>query len=152
MRLMLIAVGRRRAGPEQDLFDQYAKRLTWQLDLKFVEAKKGREGAALKTREGELLTSALPQGAVVVALDERGRSLGSEDFARKLGDWRDGGRRDIAFVIGGADGLDDDLRGRADLVLSLGKQTWPHQLVPALLVEQLYRAQCILAGHPYHRA
>lgn len=152
MRLTLVAVGRRKAGPEQDLFDQYARRLTWPLTLKLVEAKKGLEGDALKAKEADLLAAALPAGAVLVAMDERGKSLGSGDFARQLGAWRDGGQRDIAFIIGGADGLDDSLRKRADLVLSLGRQTWPHQLVPALLAEQLYRTQCILAGHPYHRA
>lgn len=152
MRLTLIAVGRRKAGPEQDLFDQYARRLTWPLALKLVEAKKGLEGEALKAQEADLLTAGVPPGAVVVALDERGKSLSSPEFAEKLGSWRDGGARDLAFLVGGADGLHEDVRKRADLVLSLGRQTWPHQLVPALLAEQLYRGQCILSGHPYHRA
>ena len=86
-----------------------------------------------------------------MALDERGRQLGSRDFAQKLGAWRDQGVAEIAFVIGGADGLAESLRRRADLTLSLGQMTWPHMLARAMLVEQIYRAQQILAGHPYHR-
>ncbi len=151
MRITIIAVGRRKKGPEQDLFDQYKARLPWPLDLKLVEEKKPLSGDALKAREAELLLNAVPDGAVLVALDERGKTESSPDFAARLGDWRDGGARDVAFVIGGADGLAEEVRSRADFVMSLGKQTWPHQLVPALLAEQLYRGYAILTGHPYHR-
>ncbi len=151
MRLTLIAVGRRKAGPEQSLYEQYRGRLPWPLDLKLVEEKKPLTGAKLMAREAELLLGALPDGATLVALDERGKSLASPDLAEKLRRWRDDGVRDLAFVIGGADGLDEAVRRRADLVLALGPQTWPHQLVPALIAEQVYRAHCILTGHPYHR-
>tara|TARA_B100000965_G_C19350800_1_gene651709 strand:+ start:37 stop:507 length:471 start_codon:yes stop_codon:yes gene_type:complete len=151
MRITIIAVGRRRQGPEQDLFEQYKGRLPWPLDLKLVEEKKPLSGDALKMREAELLTAALPDGATVVAMDERGKSLASPDFADRLGAWRDDGVRDLVFLIGGAVGLAEEMRKRADMVLSLGKQTWPHQLVPALLAEQLYRGHAILTGHPYHR-
>ena len=116
-----------------------------------VEEKKPLSGDTLTAREAELLSAALPDGATVVAMDERGKSLASPDFAARLGAWRDDGVRDLAFLIGGADGLAEEVRKRADLVLSLGKQTWPHQLVPALLAEQLYRGHAILTGHPYHR-
>jgi 23S rRNA (pseudouridine1915-N3)-methyltransferase len=105
----------------------------------------------LKAREAELLLAAAPEGATLVALDERGISDTSPKFAERLNVWRDGGVRDLVFLIGGADGLASDLRKRADFVMSLGKQTWPHQLVPALLAEQLYRGHAILTGHPYHR-
>ena len=88
---------------------------------------------------------------MVIALDERGKNLTSADLARKLGQWRDEGRADVAFLIGGADGHGPGVKERADLVLSLGAMTWPHMLVRALLAEQLFRAQCILEGHPYHR-
>ena len=152
MRIFIVAVGRRKSGPEQALFEQYAKRLTWPLAVKLVEAKKGLEGDALKAQEAGLLVAAVPPGATLVALDERGKSLASADFAARLGGWQDDGVRDLAFLIGGADGLHDDIRKQASLVLSLGAATWPHQLVPALLAEQLYRGQCILSGHPYHRA
>lgn len=151
MRITIIAVGRRKKGPEQDLFEQYKGRLPWPLDLKLVEEKKPLSGDALKAREAELLLAALPDGASLVALDERGTSDASPKFAERVGRWRDDGVRDLAFVIGGADGLADNVRKRADFVMSLGKQTWPHQLVPALLAEQLYRAHAILTGHPYHR-
>lgn len=151
MRITIIAVGRRKKGPEQDLFDQYKARLPWPLELKLVEEKKPLSGDALKAREAELLLNAAPDGAVLIALDERGKTESSPDFAARLGDWRDGGARDVAFVIGGADGLAEEVRIRADFVMSLGKQTWPHQLVPALLAEQLYRGYAILTGHPYHR-
>lgn len=152
MRISIIAVGRRKAGPEQDLFDQYKARLPWPLDLRLVEEKKPLSGDALKRREAELLLAAVPEGATLVALDERGRSIGSETLAARIGAWRDDGVRDLVFVIGGADGLDESIRRRAALVLALGELTWPHQLVPALLAEQLYRAHAILTGHPYHRA
>ena len=151
MRITIIAVGRRKKGPEQDLFDQYRARLPWPLELKLVEEKKPLSGDALKVREAELLLNAVPGGAVLIALDERGKTESSPHFAARLGDWRDGGARDVAFVIGGADGLAEEVRSRADFVMSLGKQTWPHQLVPALLAEQLYRGYAILTGHPYHR-
>lgn len=152
MRISIVAVGRRKAGPEQDLYEQYKARLPWPLDLKLVEEKKPLSGDALKRREAALLLAAVPEGAALVALDERGKSIGSERLAATLGGWRDDGVRDVAFVIGGADGLDESVRRRAALVLALGALTWPHQLVPALLAEQLYRAHAILTGHPYHRA
>ncbi|MEQ8227388.1 MAG: 23S rRNA (pseudouridine(1915)-N(3))-methyltransferase RlmH [Rhodospirillales bacterium] len=151
MRITIIAVGRRKQGPEQDLFDQYKGRLPWPLDLKLVEEKKPLSGDALKAREADLLLAALPDGATVIALDERGTSDTSPKFAERLSAWRDDGARDLAFLIGGADGLAEEVRTRARFVMSLGKQTWPHQLVPALLAEQLYRAHAILTGHPYHR-
>ncbi|MGK9232571.1 23S rRNA (pseudouridine(1915)-N(3))-methyltransferase RlmH [Inquilinus limosus] len=152
MRLTIAAVGRARPGPLRDLFDDYAGRSAWPLTLREVEARKGLSGLALKREEAALLLAAVPAGAAVVALDERGRDLDSEGFARLLGRWRDEGRGDAAFLIGGADGHDDAVRGRADLLLSFGRLTWPHLLARAMLAEQIYRAQTILSGHPYHRA
>ena len=101
--------------------------------------------------EGELLLRAVPDGARVVALDAAGKTLTSAAFAKHLGAWRDAGVKDVAFLIGGADGLDGAVTGAADLVLSLGAMTWPHLLARAMLAEQIFRAQCILSGHPYHR-
>jgi 23S rRNA (pseudouridine1915-N3)-methyltransferase len=161
MKLRLLAVGR--AGtkrPEIALIDDYRQRLTWPLTIQEVEEKRPLPSAALKKREGELLLAALDGGKggsskasrqIVVVLDERGRSLTSRDFATRIGAWRDDGAGEIVFVIGGADGHDEAVRTRADLLLSLGSMTWPHQMVRVLLAEQLYRAQQILAGHPYHR-
>ncbi|QJE73454.1 23S rRNA (pseudouridine(1915)-N(3))-methyltransferase RlmH [Aerophototrophica crusticola] len=152
MRLWLAAVGRARPGPARDLFEEYRGRMSWPLTLKEVETKKRVEGEELKRLEAELLLSAIPDGATLVALDERGKVFPSEEFARKVGTWRDGGVQDLAFVIGGADGLAEEVRRRAALVLAFGPMTWPHMLVRGMLAEQLYRAQQILAGHPYHRA
>lgn len=152
MRLTVAAVGRARPGPLRDLFDDYAGRSAWPLTLREVEARKGLSGVALKREEASLLLAAVPAGAAVVALDERGRDLDSAGFARLLGRWRDEGRAEAAFLIGGADGHDDAVRDRAELLLSFGRLTWPHMLARAMLAEQIYRAQTILSGHPYHRA
>ena len=166
MKLRLLAVGR--AGtkrPEIALIEEYRQRLTWPLAIQEVEEKRPLPGPALKKREGELLLAALDGGKggtgktasgkagrqVAVVLDERGKVFGSRDFASQIGSWRDAGVAEIVFLIGGADGHDVAVQERADLLLSLGKMTWPHQLVRVLLAEQLYRAQQILAGHPYHR-
>ena len=159
MRLRIAACGRWKAGgkgggksgPERLLYDLYAGRITLPLELKEIEEKKKLPPGALKKRQGELLLGHVPDGAVVVALDEKGKTLSSPAFSEKLRRWRDDGIKDIVFVIGGADGLDQAVRSRADLVVSFGAQTWPHLLVRGMLVEQIYRAQCILSGHPYHR-
>ena len=113
-----------------------------------VEDKKGGGMAA----EAELLARAVPQGAVLVTLDERGKLLTSPEFATQLARWRDAGRQDVAFVIGGADGIDPSLRSKADFSISFGQMVWPHMLVRVMLAEQLYRAANILSGGPYHRA
>jgi 23S rRNA (pseudouridine1915-N3)-methyltransferase len=156
MRITIAAVGRAKAGPARDLYDFYATRLSERqlgaLSLKEVEARGALPPEALKAREAELLLAALPAAARLVALDARGRALDSAGFAALIGGYRDQGLQDLAFAIGGAEGLGQGVIERADLLLSLGAMTWPHLLVRGLLAEQLYRAQCILAGHPYHRA
>lgn len=152
MRVTLIAVGALKAGPERALADKYLARITaWPVAVREVEEKRRLEGAALRRREGELILAACPAGARLVALDERGRRLTSADFAARLGGWRDEGVADVAFAIGGADGLDEAVRRRADLTLAFGAMTLPHLLVRGVLLEQIYRAQTILSGHPYHR-
>jgi 23S rRNA (pseudouridine1915-N3)-methyltransferase len=155
MRLHLCAVGRLRAGPERDLVDDYLQRLErtgrplglGPVTEHEVEDRKGGGMAA----EAVLLGRTLPDGAALCVLDERGKTLSSPEFAATLAQWRDTGRQDAAFVIGGADGVDAALRGRADLVTSFGRMVWPHMLVRVMLAEQLYRAATILAGSPYHR-
>lgn len=140
-----------RSGPQLDLIKTYSRRCSWPMET--VEVVSGiADEAARKRDETARLLSAVPANALVVATDERGRDLDSAAFARLLGDWRDEGQRDIAFLIGGADGLDDTARRRARLVLAFGRMTWPHELARVLLAEQIYRASTILAGHPYHRA
>ena len=151
MRITIAAVGRARRGPEAGLYEHYAGRITPPPALKEVEEKRRLSGAKLKAREADLLRAAVPDGAVVAALDATGKALSSVELAKKLGAWRDDGVGDLVFVIGGADGLDASLLKGADFVLSLGPLTWPHLMVRGMLAEQLYRAQCIQQGHPYHR-
>ena len=156
MRVHICAVGRLRTGPEKDLVSDYLTRFDrtgralglGPAQLLEVEDRKGGGMAA----EAVLLEKALPDGALVCVLDERGRVETSPDFAERLGGWRDQGRGDVAFVIGGADGIEPSLRDRADHALSFGKMVWPHMLVRVMLAEQLYRAATILAGGPYHRS
>ena len=156
MKVHICAVGRLRGGPERDLIDDYVTRFDrtgralglGPVELHEVEDKKGGGMAA----EAALLERALPKGALICTLDERGKVMTSPDFANLLGRWRDDGRGDVAFVIGGADGIDPGLRAKADASLSFGKMVWPHMLVRVMLSEQLYRAASILAGSPYHRA
>ena len=151
----LCAVGRLRSGPERDLIADYTQRFDrtgralslGQLPENEVEDKKNAGMAA----EAELLARAVPQGAVLVTLDERGKLLTSPEFATQLARWRDAGRQDVAFVIGGADGIDPSLRAKADFSISFGQMVWPHMLVRVMLAEQLYRAANILSGGPYHR-
>ena len=151
MRISVIAVGRARKGPERALYDDFAGRLAWPIALVEVEERRPLPAAQKVRSEGELLRARVPKGAVTVALDGRGKALSSEDFAARLGRWRDDGIDEIAFLIGGADGLDGAVIETAALTLSLGAMTWPHLLVRGMLAEQLYRAEQILAGHPYHR-
>ena len=155
MRAHVCAVGRLRPGPGRVLADDYYARFNrtgrllglGPLTEHEVEDKKGGGMAA----EADLLARLLPAGAVLVTLDERGKPLSSPDFAAELAKWRDAGRQDVAFVIGGADGIAPDLRTRAEFSLSFGAMVWPHLLVRVMLAEQLYRAATILAGGPYHR-
>ncbi len=155
MRVSICAVGRLRAGPEHELITDYLQRFDRSgralglgpARVLEVEDKKGGG----RTAEAELLIRAIPTGALVVAMDERGAVLSSPEFASELGGWRDHGRQELAILIGGADGLDPALRDRADASLSFGRMVWPHMLVRVMLAEQLYRAASILAGAPYHR-
>jgi len=151
MRITVIAVGRIKAGPERALADHFKARINWAVDLREVEEKKKLPPADLRDREGDLLLSACPPGAAIVALDEHGKALTSRAFAKRLGGWRDEGLADVAFLIGGADGLARRVMDRASLSICFGSMTWPHMLVRGMLFEQIYRAQQILAGHPYHR-
>jgi 23S rRNA (pseudouridine1915-N3)-methyltransferase len=151
VRLFIAAVGRIKTGPLADLQSEYVKRLGGSIGIKEVEERRVSSPAERRAREGELLLAALPEGALVVALDERGKVLASTAFAERLQRWRTDGVKTLGFVIGGADGLAQPVVQRAALALSLGVMTWPHLLARILLLEQLYRAQQILNGHPYHR-
>lgn len=146
----LIAVGRMRAGPEAALFARYAARLSPPLGLLEIPEARG-SAADIRRREAASVSAALAAREFVIALDCGGRMASSEDLARLLAAWRGLGRP-LAFLIGGAEGLDGRLLARAEHTLSLGPPTWPHLLARVLLAEQIYRAASLLAGHPYHRA
>ena len=138
MRLHVIARGKIGRSPEAELADRYARRIAWPLAM-----------TELPERGGRLPEPLTPHRQVV--LDERGKQLSSEDFAALLGRWRDDGVRETRFLLGAADGHDQAERDGADLLLAFGAATWPHLLARAMLMEQLFRATSILAGHPYHR-
>ncbi len=146
----LIAVGRLKKGPLHDLTEEYRSRLQWPLNILEIESKH-KDSDKTQADEAHRILDALKDDAYIVALDERGRSLKSLDFAKKIEDLQNSGQNHIQFILGGADGLTDDVRNRADLLLSFGQQTWPHMLARVMLLEQIYRAQQILKGHPYHR-
>jgi 23S rRNA (pseudouridine1915-N3)-methyltransferase len=156
LRILLIAVGRLKSGPAKTLYDEYARRSGWPIEIREVAERRSLAADALKAAESEKLLAQLPARAEadcrIVALDEAGENLSSAAFAARLKSWRDEGIGTVVFLIGGADGLAPSVRARAHLSLALGRMTWPHQLVRGLLAEQIYRAQSILAGHPYHRS
>lgn len=160
MKITVHAVGRMKTGPERELADRYYERFARSgpgIGLEFsgvTETVESRAQTASERRrdEGRALQSHLHPGTALVLLDERGKIFTSEDFAGRLGLLRDSGRKDMVIAIGGADGHDQSLRDQAELILSFGTMTWPHQLVRVMLGEQLYRAATILSGHPYHRA
>jgi 23S rRNA (pseudouridine1915-N3)-methyltransferase len=137
MLLHIIARGKIGRGAEAELVDRYLKRIIWPVKVTELPDRGGRLPAAA--------------GAITVLLDEQGETLSSIELARRLERYRDGGRREARFLIGGADGFSDEERGSADLLLSFGRATWPHLLARAMLAEQLFRATSILANHPYHR-
>lgn len=159
MRVLVLAVGRMKKGAEADLADRYLKRAMQAgraiglrgIDVVEIRESRAQDAERRKLEESIAIASVIPDGAVVVLLDERGDGFGSAAFADQLGRWRDAGQAALVFVIGGADGLSETLRERARITLNFGQATWPHQLVRIMLMEQLYRAVTILSGHPYHR-
>lgn len=158
MRIAIAAVGRMKQGPERELVGRYLDRAVLSgkplalTGFEIIELTESRASSspARKADEAKQLRAALPEG-IVVALDERGKTQGSEAFANQIARWRDDGRPAVSFVIGGADGLDPDFVRDAQMTLSFSPLTWPHQLVRIMLAEQLYRATTILSSHPYHR-
>jgi len=160
VRLVVAAVGRLKDGPERELAERYRKRAE-QIgrrigfrDTEVVEIRESRaqEVGKRMAEESIALSTAIPDNAVTILLDERGESLDSATLAQRLGRWRDDGRPAAVFIIGGDDGLAPSLRDKATMRLAFGAATWPHQLARVMLLEQLYRAMSILSGHPYHRA
>jgi 23S rRNA (pseudouridine1915-N3)-methyltransferase len=149
MKIHILAIGKAR-GPEAEWAAEYQKRLGPSVVVQEFAAPKSLPPDATQKAEAQLLLKAIPAKATVILLDERGKDMSSRDFAAKLATWQEQAS-DIAFIIGGADGHTDDLRARANVMLGFGKLTWPHRLVRVMLLEQIYRARQILAGHPYHR-
>lgn len=160
MRLLVISIGRLKQGPERDLAERYRERFSDAgrklgfrgLEILELPESRARDAATRMTEEAAAIGAAVPDKSVLVVLDERGKSLESSTFAARLGRWRDAQVPQTIFVIGGADGLSPELRRKADLAIAFGAATWPHQMVRVMLLEQIYRAATILAGHPYHRA
>jgi 23S rRNA (pseudouridine1915-N3)-methyltransferase len=160
MRIVVVAVGRLKQGPERELaeryhkrFDEIGRKLGFRgLSIREIGESRAREAAARIAEEAAAITAAIPENSVLVILDERGENIDSVALARELGRWRDQATAHTIFAIGGADGLSPELQGKAKLRIAFGAATWPHQMVRVMLLEQLYRAATILAGHPYHRA
>ena len=160
MRILVLAIGRLKQGPETELAERYRKRAAQAgrslglREIEIVEIKESRADDAQKRmlEESISLANLIPEKAVTVILDERGKNLSSTELTEQIRVWRDNGAPALVFIIGGADGLAGSLRDKASLKLALGAATWPHQLVRIMLLEQVYRAVTILSGHPYHRA
>ncbi len=160
MRLVVVAIGRLKQGPERELAERYRERFEdigrklgfRGLEIREIPESRAGDAASRIAEEATAISAAIPAKSVLVALDERGDNIDSTAFARHLGRWRDRSVANTIFVIGGADGLSPDLRRKAELKLAFGSATWPHQMVRIMLLEQIYRAATILAGHPYHRA
>jgi len=150
MKIVVLAIGKAR-GVEAEWSDEYLKRLGASVVVHEFAVSKSLPAAEAQKAEAQLLLKALPPKGTTVLLDERGGDLSSRDFATKISGWQDGGVSDLAFIIGGADGVTDNVRAKAHFTLSFGRLTWPHRLVRVMLLEQLYRARQIIAGHPYHR-
>ena len=160
MRVLIAAVGRLKQGPERELAERYRKRATdvgrmigWQTcDIIEIRDSRAENPERRMLEESIAIANVVPDRAITVILDDRGEGLSSAALADRLQDWRAAGRPAAIFIVGGADGVAASLREKADLALSFGALTWPHQLVRVMLLEQLYRAATILSGHPYHRA
>jgi 23S rRNA (pseudouridine1915-N3)-methyltransferase len=150
MRIDVISCGRLKKGPLKDLVEEYQTRIRWSLNIFEVESRY-REAENQQLEEERKILDKLDNQAFVVVLDERGNGLKSLDFAKTIEKLQNSGESHIQFIIGGAEGVTDKVRDKANLLLRFGQQTWPHMLARVMLMEQIYRAQQILAGHPYHR-
>lgn len=144
LRLELIAAERLKTGPLLAVWEDYLKRLTWPFTLHEIQA------ADVRQRE-QKMAEKIRENAYVIALDERGQTLPSRDFAAKLEQIENNGTTHVQFIIGAADGIPPAIKARANFLLSFGAQTWPHMMARIMLIEQIYRARQILDGHPYHR-
>ena len=151
MRLSIAAIGQGRNAPEQKLAEGWFSKLPYQGKMVDFQSKYP-QGAKRQADEGARLLTSMPDGCLIIAMDPHGRDTSSEDMAAFIRKHRDAGMRDAVFAIGGADGHSEQLLARAQFTMAFGRQTWPHMLFRAMLAEQLFRAEMILAGHPYHHA
>lgn len=160
MKLSIHAIGRMKSGPERELFQRYWARAqslgkaqgVQTLSIKELSESKAGRARERMAQEATQLLNGLDEKAFVVALDERGKTMNSPDFAQTIRQCRDEGVGEIVFIIGGADGLDASVRERTNRVIGFGAMTWPHQFVRIMIAEQIYRCFAILAGHPYHKS
>lgn len=150
MKITVIAIGKAR-GVEAEWCAEYLKRLGASIAVQEFAAPKSLPPEATQKAEAQLILKAIPAKSFVVLLDERGKDLTSREFADKIANWQNQGVGDLAFIIGGADGVLQEVCERAQFTLGFGRLTWPHRLVRVMLLEQIYRAKQIIAGHPYHR-
>ncbi len=151
MRILITAVGRLKPGPVHDLIQEYIKRITSPITIKEVDIKDTLPTIVRQNQESQELLKVIPEAAILIALDEHGKNISSADLASLIEDYQQRGTQTLAFVIGGADGHHPSLLSKAHHTISFGAATWPHMLVRAMLVEQLYRAQQIQKKHPYHK-
>lgn len=153
MKISIISIGKFENSPHKQVYETYIKRLKWKVELKELDLKNSQNFSVPKIKEGEgaLILKALKPSSKLIVLDEEGKQFSSVAFAKMISDFAVAGDSDLSFVIGGSDGLSEEVLQKSNLKISFGKMTFPHLMVRAILAEQLYRAQSIIAGHPYHR-
>ena len=153
MKISIISIGKFENSPHKQVFETYIKRLKWKVELKELDLKNSQNFSVPKIKEGEraLILKALKPSSKLIVLDEDGKQFSSVAFAKMISDFAVAGDSDLSFVIGGSDGLSEEVLQKSNLKISFGKMTFPHLMVRAILAEQLYRAQSIISGHPYHR-
>jgi 23S rRNA (pseudouridine1915-N3)-methyltransferase len=152
MKITIAAIGKIKTNSEENnLIKSYLKRIPWEIEIKELEEKRKLDIKQLKQKEGELLLNEIKPGYILVALDERGKHITSQEFSDYLIKWRDNSGGRVSFLLGGANGHSEEVRQKSDFVLSLGKMTLPHMLARVVLIEQLYRAHTMITKHPYHK-
>lgn len=152
MHITVLCIGKmKKNSPEADIIARYIKSCKWPVEIIELDEKRALPAFQMKHAESNLLLKHLQKDMKVVVLDEHGKEFSSLGFSKQLSDWQDAGVAKVAFLIGGADGHTDELKKRANLLLSFGKITLPHMLARVVLTEQIFRARCIMDGHPYHR-
>ncbi len=153
MRITILSIGKFENSPQKAVFENYFKRLKWKVELRELELKNAQNMsvAKIKEGEGELILKAWKPSSKLIALDEHGKQFTSLEFAKLFSDMAVNGDSDVTFVIGGSDGLSSEVLQKAAMKISFSKMTFPHLMVRAVLIEQLYRAESIIKGHPYHR-